>query len=174
MKRPVGVTVIAVLNICAAGGLLVSEVLLPTQRPQGAYLGVLIVCALFSIGLGLGLLKLRAWARRITIFLSWFSLVGAVIRTIGLVLAGQRAAAVGEVLGGLLAGWMLWYLSKSDVIAAFRLRERLSWSERLSIIERATEIPNSTKQNVEPSVNETNPDSITLFGKRIVMRPPRG
>jgi hypothetical protein len=174
MKRPVGVTVIAVLNICAAGGLVVNEGLLSAQRPQGAYLGVLIVCVLFSVGLGLGLLKLRNWARSITKFFCWLSLVSASISTIRLVLAGQRVAAVGELLGGLLPGWMLWYLSKSDVIAAFRLRERLSWSEGLSIIEGATESPNSAKQNIEPSANETNPDSITLFGKRIVMRPPQG
>ena len=155
MKRPVGVTVIAVLNFCAAGGLAVNEVLMPAERPHGVGLGVLIVGVLFSLGLGLGLLKLRNWARSITIFFCWLSLVGVFINTIRLVLAGQRATAVGELLGGLLAGWMLWYLSKAEVIAAFRGREALAWRESLSIIEGATETPNSIEQNVKPRVNET-------------------
>ena len=174
MKRPVGVTVIAVLNICGAVGLLMSEGLLSARRTQGAYLGVLIVVVLLYLGLGLGLLKLRNWARRIAIVLCWLSLVSAFAISVGLVLTGHGAAAVANLLSCLFPGWALWYLSKAKVIAAFRWRERLSWSQRLSIIEGPTEIPNFTKQNLEPSVNETNPDSITLFGKRIVTRPPQG
>ncbi len=170
MKRPVGVTVMAVLNICGAGMLAVSDILLPAERPHGAYLGILIADVLFSVALSVGLLKLKNWARSITVLFSWFNLFGAVMGTTRAVLSRQGVAAVGEVFGGLFAGWMLWYLSRSEVIAAFRLQEILSWRESLSIIEGPTAIPNSTKQDIEPSPNETNPVSITLFGHKTDMR----
>jgi hypothetical protein len=57
MKRPAGVTVIAVWNICAARILVVSEGLLSAQRPQGLYLELLIVSVLFSLGLSVGCLS---------------------------------------------------------------------------------------------------------------------
>ncbi len=170
MKRPVGVTVIAVLNICGTGMVAVSDVLGPAQRPHGVYLGFLIVVLLFSVGLSVGLLKLRNWARSIIILFSWFDLFGAVMGTTRAVLAGRGVAAGGELLGGLFAGWVLWYLSKSEVIAAFRLRESLSWRESLSIIEGPTAIPPPSKLDLEPCGKETNPVSITLFGHKIVMR----
>jgi hypothetical protein len=180
MKRPVGVTVIAVLDICGAGILTVRDGLLPANRPQGVYLAFLISFVLFSIGLGVGLLKLRNWARSMTVLLSWINLIGAVMFPVREGLAGRRVVDVGQSLGGIFAGGVIWYLSKSEVIAAFRLRENLALQESLNLryrssaTEGATPIPNSTEQELEPSRNETNPVSVTLFGREIDIRAPRG
>jgi hypothetical protein len=175
MKRPVGVTVIAVLNTCGAAGLTLREGLFPAQRPHGAYLGFLVILMLFSIGLTVGLLKLRNWARSITILFYWLNLFSSVTA----VVAGLAGNGIGIVVVGLLrglyAGWVLWYLSNPGVTAAFRLRESLEWRKSLSLLyshsatEGTTATPNSTKRDLEPSENQANPSSITLFGRKIVV-----
>lgn len=180
MKRPVGVTVIAVLNICGAGILTVRDGLLPANRPRGSYLGFLIVSVLFSVGLSVGLLKLRNWARSITVLLSWINLILALMFPVREGLAGRRVVDVGQLLGGLFAGAVLWYLSKSEVVTAFRSRESVEWRESLNLryrssaTEGSTANPNPMRQDLEASRNETKPDSVTLFGRKIDMRAPPG
>lgn len=181
MKRPVGVTVVAVINIASAALLGGSYALPPAQRPEVAFFGfpIVIVIVLASVGLGVGLLKLRSWARSITVLFCWLHLFGALSGMITAVLVRQRVSAVGDLLGGLFAAWVLWYLSKPEVITAFRLREDLALRQSLSLryrfpaTEGATAIPNSTKQDLEARQNETAPVSVTLFGRNIDMREPR-
>jgi len=179
MKRPVGVTVIAVVNIWGAFILAVGKGGVPTQQMHGVILGIVISVVLFSLGVSVGLFGLRNWARSITVFFSWLSLISAIMFPVREGLTGRKVVDVSQLLGGLFAGWVLWYLSKPEVIAAFRLRESVEWRESLNIryrpsaTEGATVIVNPSKQDVEPGRNGTTPVSVTLFGRDIPMRDPR-
>lgn len=121
------------------------------------------------------MLRLSKWARSLTILFSWLRLVSAVSGTIGAALVGQRSNAVGEVLGGLFAVWMLWYLSKPEVILVFQLHENLDLRESLNLryrvraTEGAIADPNPTTRDLEANRNETKPVSVTLFGRKIDM-----
>lgn len=67
MKRPAGVTIIAVFNILGGIGLAVSEVLLSPQPPHGGLVGTLVVVVLLGIGIAVALLMLQNWARWVVI-----------------------------------------------------------------------------------------------------------
>jgi hypothetical protein len=121
MKRPVGVTAIAVINILGAFALAAGE-LLSAQRPQGGLLGLLVVTMLFGVGLSVALLMLQNWARWVTIVVYGLSLAATpaqVVRAHGV------ANTASALLPGLFLLWAVWYLCRADVKAAFG-REYLS------------------------------------------------
>jgi len=116
MKRPIGVTIIAVLNILGLFALIVSEFFVSPLRPEGGLLGLLVVVALFSVGLSVALLMLQNWARWVSIVLYAFSL----LRCAGFVAtANGTIDAVASLVPGLYLLWAVWYLCQAHVKAAF-------------------------------------------------------
>jgi hypothetical protein len=116
MKRPVGVTVIAVLNILATLALAAGELLRSAQRPQVGFVVMLAVVVLFSVGLSVALFMLQNWARRVTIVLCVLPLLNTPRQV---VTAHGVVDAVTALLPGLFLLWAVWYLFQSDVEAAF-------------------------------------------------------
>jgi hypothetical protein len=141
MGRPVGVTVIAVLDFVGAGfcvlaglGMMLGGGFIATMMSQqqagaagaglvgvlGAAAGVFfLACAAIAALLGWGMLKLKSWARIVTIILAVLGAVGALFALFG-VLAHFAAIGVFFVLCRLaLNGWIIWYLLQPHVKAAF-------------------------------------------------------
>jgi hypothetical protein len=116
MKKPIGVTVIAVLNILGGFALTVNEMLLSPERPQGRWLGILIVVVLLGVGISVALLKLRNWARWVAIVFYGLSLIAIPIR---LIRAPGIADAMTALVPGLYLLWAVWYLFQRHVKAAF-------------------------------------------------------
>jgi hypothetical protein len=132
MNRPTGVTVIAVLCFIGAcfltllaclflvGGGLAARFMPPDAHiPAGiaAAVGgaaaiIFLLLAGLYVAVGMGLLKLKEWARIVTIVLAGLSLLFGLL---GLLhfhpFALVRLA---------IAGWILWYLLQPHVVAAFR------------------------------------------------------
>jgi len=140
MGRPTGVTIIAVLDFIGAavcvlvglammlGGGFVASML---SQQQGGAAGVLaaigaaagvflLVCAAVAVLLGWGLLKLKEWARIVTIILAGLGALGALIGLAG-VMGHFAAIAVVFVLVRLaINGLIIWYLLQPHVKAAFQ------------------------------------------------------
>ncbi len=117
MKRPTGVTVIAVLNIILAGVVIIASGVLPSaHRPQGVMLGILVTAALFWAGLGVALLKLQNWARVLVILFTGLSLIGI---PVGLVMAHSLGDAMEPLVRGLYFLWIVCYLLQPQIKAAF-------------------------------------------------------
>ncbi|HMH06241.1 MAG TPA: hypothetical protein VK579_06120 [Terriglobales bacterium] len=116
MKRPIGVTVIAVLNILGGFALAVNEMLVSPERPQGRSLGILIVVVLLGVGISVALLKLQNWARWVAIVFYALSLIAIPVRVIR---APGIADAVTASVPGLYLLWAVWYLFRPLVKAAF-------------------------------------------------------
>ena len=144
MGRPTGVTVIAILCFIGAafcllgglgmilgGGFLASVI--SQQQGQGsagaagifaglgAVLGfVFLVGAAIDIVLGIGLWKLKGWARITTIVLTG---IGAAFQLLGL-LTSLAHFAIGNFLITVIIlaiqGFIIWYLLKPEVKAAFQ------------------------------------------------------
>jgi hypothetical protein len=132
MNRPTGVTVIAVLCFIGAcfltllaclflvGGGLAAKFMPPDAHiPAGIMAAVgavgavifLILAALY-VTVGLGLLKLKEWARIIAIVLAGLSLLFG--------LFGLLHFHPFALVRLAIAGWILWYLLQPHVVAAFR------------------------------------------------------
>jgi hypothetical protein len=90
MKRPLGVTVIAIANLVAALVWLASKTLLSAQPPQDDLLILLTVIVLFSVGLSLALWKLQNWARWTAIALYILSLIRIPVIDVRKQLRGHR------------------------------------------------------------------------------------
>jgi hypothetical protein len=137
MKRPVGVTVIAVFSIVdvfTAFSLPAAYGLLPSVRAsQIPFLALLIlsVTVLVSVIFGVGLLRLKQWTRKIAIIFALIALLGTIDSGISAVLAGLRVVPVFRLAVALYSVWVVWYLSDSDVIAVFREREILTLRKSL-------------------------------------------
>lgn len=140
MGRPTGVTIIAVLDFIGAavcvlvglammlGGGFVASML---SQQQGGAAGVLaaigaaagvflLVCAAVAVLLGWGLLKLKEWARIVTIVLAGLGALGALIGLAG-VMGHFAAIAVVFVLVRLaINGLIIWYLLQPHVKATFQ------------------------------------------------------
>jgi hypothetical protein len=116
MKRPIGVTVIAVANFVAALAFLASETILAADPARGDLLIVLVVIVLISMGLSWALLKLQSWARWTSIVLYILSLIRIPARVIS-------ASGLGEIvsicLSALFVAWAVWYLFRPHVKLAF-------------------------------------------------------
>jgi hypothetical protein len=144
MGRPVGVTILAILNLigaafCIIGGLLMIAgggflATMVSQQNQagsagaagffaglGAFMGIFIII-IGGVGLlvGIGLLKLKEWARIISIV---FAGLGAGLQLLGLV-GSLSHFNIGAVIWTLF--WLaidvliIWYLVKPEVKAAFQ------------------------------------------------------
>jgi hypothetical protein len=143
MGRPTGVTVIAILEFLVAGfclllglGMILGGGFIASiinQQGQGnagaasvfagfgAVLGfVFLVGAAINIAVGIGLLKLKGWARITTIVLAG---IGAAFQLLGL-LASLAHFSVGNFLYTVvilaIQGFIIWYLLKPEVKAAFQ------------------------------------------------------
>jgi uncharacterized membrane protein (DUF2068 family) len=132
MNRPTGVTVIAVLFFIGAcfatllaiaflvGGGLAAKFMPPDARiPAGimAAVGgiaaiVILVFAALYIAIGVGLLKLKEWARITAVVLAGLSLLFGLL---GLLHFHPFA-----LIRLAIAGWILWYLLQPHVVAIFR------------------------------------------------------
>jgi hypothetical protein len=141
MGRPTGVTIIAVLDFIGAGfcvlaglAMMLGGGFMATMMGQqdggagagflgaiGAAAGVFfLVCAAVAVLLGWGLLKLKEWARIVTIVLAALGAVGALFGLLG-VMGHFAAVAVFFVLIRLaINGLIIWYLLQPHVKAAFQ------------------------------------------------------
>jgi len=140
MERPTGVTILAVLEFLGAGlfiliGLLflVGFGLLGGAAGQagegggmavlmglGAVAGVVfLVLALIPLAVGIGLWKLRNWARILVIV---FSILGVLSNLAGAaipLMTGDPVSAVSSVIGLGVNGLILWYMFQPHVKQAF-------------------------------------------------------
>ncbi len=143
MSRPAGVTVIAVLcflggafaalggvGMMAGGGLVAT---LMSQQGQaagpmagiiasvGAAVGVfLLLIAAVDIVMGVGLLKLKEWARMTTIILTGIGAAFGLLGLLGLLAHFNVAALLLRVCILALQVWIIMYLLKPEVKAAFQ------------------------------------------------------
>ena len=140
MARPTGVTILAVLSFLAAGLYLLAAAgmfLLGSSAglaamagrgggmggplaAMGAFAGIAcLILAVLCLVNGIGLLKLRGWARLLTILLT---LLGIVFEVMGIVRAMapmMMVLIVWDVILIAIDAWILMYLFKPHVKAAF-------------------------------------------------------
>ena len=138
MQRPSGVTVIAVLDFIGAGSCVIGALAFgaivglvatngnpnsPLARFAGiggaAGAAIFLFFAALSIAIGVGLLKLRNWARLVSIF---FAVLGVVLIVVGFVLTRAHVNVFSsgmDVLFLALDGWIAWYLLSAKVKQAF-------------------------------------------------------
>ena len=144
MNRPVGVTVIAVLEFLGAafclllglGAMLGGGFLAAIMSQSGAQGGaagagilgalgaavgvVLLVFAALYILVGWGMLKLKAWARIVTMILAGLGILGALF---GLLTIFTHFLVIGLfwlLVRVAIFGWILWYCLQPNVSAAFQ------------------------------------------------------
>lgn len=139
MGRPTGVTVIAVLDFIGAGVCVVAGIAIMLGggfiasmmgQQQGASAGLLaaigaaagvflLFCAAIAAFLGWGLLKLKNWARIVTIV---FAALGALGGVFGIFAVLAHFAAIGmfwALCRLALNGWIIWYMLQPHVRTAF-------------------------------------------------------
>jgi hypothetical protein len=141
MGRPTGVTIIAVLDFIGAGfcvlaglGMMLGGGFIATMMSQqsgaagaglmgaiGAAAGIFfLICAAIAGLLGWGLLKLKEWARIVTIIFAALGALGAVLGLFAVlghfVVIGIFWALVRLAINGLI----IWYLLQPQVKAAFQ------------------------------------------------------
>lgn len=115
MSRPVGITVIALLNILGALAFAVSE-MLSAPGPEGGLRWMLVAAVVLGICLGVALLRLHNWSRAVVVALYGLSLV----RVLGHAIFAQSVADVFSVLvPGLYVLWAVWYMHQPHVKASF-------------------------------------------------------
>jgi len=106
LTRPLGITVIATLNIVGGLALGASE-MISSRRLEDGLVWMLVVGAILSVGLGVGLLRLQNWARAVIVVLYGLSL----IRILGHVIFVHN---VPDVFIGLVPAsyvfWAVWYM----------------------------------------------------------------
>ena len=138
-QRPTGVTIIAVLAFLGAallvlgalfsllGGMLVSTM---AASRMGALAGVgaaviavfLLIAAVVDIVVGVGLWKLKNWARIITIVLTGIGLLGSVLSIIspfGQIHVFFFVFLIRRLILAAIYAWILWYLFQPNVKQAF-------------------------------------------------------
>lgn len=138
MARPTGVTILAVLSFLGAAVLLLGACVMFAVGAAGiaamaggrgmggpfaalgAFAGVafLIFGALYIVN-GIGLLKLRAWGRLLTIILVAISLVFAVRGLLLVVMHMNIELAIWQLIIIAIDAWILMYLFKPHVKQAF-------------------------------------------------------
>ena len=137
MHRPLGVTLSAVLYIYEAGISLLSALATFLMAVAGAtpkdltgLTGVLmgmgevggaifLVLTTLSVVIGIGLLKLRNWARLGTIGLSVLNALGLVYGLAGSLLRGQFIALGANLIFLALYTVVLWYMFRPHVVQMF-------------------------------------------------------
>lgn len=132
MNRPTGVTVIAVLFFIGAclgallaiaflvGGGMAARFMPPDARiPAGimaavggiAAIVILLFAALY-VAIGVGLLKLKEWARIVAIVLACLGLLGGIFALLHF--------SIFAIIRLAISGWIVWYLLQPHIVAAFR------------------------------------------------------
>ncbi len=140
MDRPIGVTILAVLEFIGAGFLILLGLLLLVGMSMlgsmgrggegGAFLGVLgalgamagvvvIVFAALPLAIGIGLWKLKNWARILVIIFAALGAAGNTVRVIWGLSSGDIVNAVGGIIGLGIQGLILWYMFQPHVKQAF-------------------------------------------------------
>lgn len=143
MNRPGGVTVIAVLEflvgaLCILGGLAVMlgggflATILSQSGAQGGAAGAGILGALGAamgvvflifgalyILVGWGMLKLKQWARIVTMVFAGLGILGSLFALAGAFVHFHVFVLFWVVVRVAIAGWILWYLLQPNVSAAF-------------------------------------------------------
>lgn len=144
MGRPVGVTILAVLDflgavLCVLGGIGMMvgggfmATLINQQGSQGAGAGAGIVAALgaalgvflfisaaIGVLLGWGLWKLKNWARIVTIVLAVLGVVGALLGLATAFIHFSMFVLLVIAIRLAICGLIIWYLLRPDVSAAFQ------------------------------------------------------
>ncbi|HKF21628.1 MAG TPA: hypothetical protein VKE93_08670 [Candidatus Angelobacter sp.] len=148
MGRPAGVTVIAVLCFLATaigillgigfmvGGGFIAN-LINQQGGQGtgagaglfAGLGVVIGVAILAFAalyavVGWGLLKLKEWARIVTLVLAGLAVLGALFGLLGTFMHFSVLILFWTAVRLAIAAWIIWYLLQPNVRAAFQGQSR--------------------------------------------------
>jgi len=143
MNRPGGVTVIAILEflggvgcilvglaVMLGGGMLAAVIGQSGEQGSGAGAGVLgalgaalgivvLVFALLYFLVGWGMLKLKGWARIITMIFAGLSILGSLFGITGFLAHFNVVALFWLVARLAIAGWIIWYLMQPNVSAAF-------------------------------------------------------
>jgi hypothetical protein len=145
MGRPTGVTILAILNFIGAafcllggigmilGGGFIATML--SQQGQGsagaagilAGLGaaagvVIIICGGISALIGFGLWKLKGWARIVSIVLYGISAALQLLGLLGSLAHFNAFAVIWSVFWIAVDAFVIWYLLKPEVKAAFQPR----------------------------------------------------
>jgi hypothetical protein len=143
MNRPAGVTIIAVLELvvgalCIVGGVAIMlgggflAAIMSQSGAQGSAAGagimgalgaaagvlVLVFAALYLLT-GWGMLKLRGWARIVTLVLAGLSILGSLFGLATTFLHFNVFALFWIAVRVAIAGWIMWYLLQPNVSAAF-------------------------------------------------------
>ncbi len=141
MERPTGVTVLAVLNFLGAGLYALLAVLFFLIGAGGAASGmmsemgggaaafllglgaavgvILLIFSAIGLAIGIGLWKLRNWARIVTIVLVGLSLLLGVIGLLGSLIAFELGSLIFQAIFVALYAWIIWYLFQLHVKQAF-------------------------------------------------------
>ncbi len=141
MDRPAGVTVLSILNFLGAGLCVVGGVLflvgmglaglgahqsgagagaMGMLMGMGAVAGVVfLVFAAIAIVIGIGLWKLRNWARIVTIILDILSILLMIPGLLGTVMNFAVVPLVFQLLILAFYAWVLWYMFRAHVKQAF-------------------------------------------------------
>jgi hypothetical protein len=149
MNRPIGVTILAILNfigaaICLLGGIgmILGGGFIATMLSQqgqgsagaagifaglGAAAGVFIILVGgVSILLGFGLWKLKGWARIVSIVLYGISAALQLLGLLGSLAHFNAFAVIWSVFWIAVDAFVIWYLLKPEVKAAFQPRPMAS------------------------------------------------
>ena len=143
MNRPGGVTVIAVLEFLGAvfcvlaglammlgGGMLAAIIGQSGQQGSAAGAGILgalgaglgifllVLAALYFL-VGWGMLKLKSWARIVTMIFAGLSILGSLFGITGFFAHFNVVALFWMVVRLAIAAWIIWYLLQPNVSAAF-------------------------------------------------------
>ncbi len=141
MERPTGVTVLAVLNFLGAGLYALLAVLFFLIGAGGAASGmmsemgggaaafllglgaavgvILLIFAAIGLAIGIGMWKLRNWARIVTIVLVGLSLLLGVLGLLGSLIAFELVSLIFQAIFVALYAWIIWYLFQPHVKQAF-------------------------------------------------------
>jgi hypothetical protein len=122
MERPTGVTILAYLYFVVALSALFTLVpgsgqtfnaLLENRRLLALSVGFLIIC----VTLGIGLLRMKNWGRRLAIVLNVANLL---VVPYVVVVRHSSDAKIQAGLGALFFVWVIWYLTRPDIKTAFQ------------------------------------------------------
>jgi hypothetical membrane protein len=115
MERPKGVTVMARVFFFMGWGVFQNILTRPPDL-QRKHLAFYLANVLILVILGIGLLKMQRWSR-------WLAVVGSVAWLVFIprqVHTAHGPAILGFLLRTLFSVWVIWYLFRSHVKAAFR------------------------------------------------------
>ncbi len=141
MERPTGVTILAILNFLGAGLYALLAVLFFFIGAGGAASGmmsemggaaaafllglgaaigvILLIFAAIGLAIGIGMWKLRNWARIVTIVLVGLSLLLGVIGLLGSLISFELGSLIFQAIFVALYAWIIWYLFQPHVKQAF-------------------------------------------------------